>query len=121
MGVFSAGAQLAYLTHNRTFVASHMAEVDQEVATSLFSKTNGFSQSDSSQLDSKRQRKLNRMKAAREALGKEKTNNFMVIKDCQQKDEIKEIKPQHYCRTVSGLPVKSCVHLGGLSGVCLAW
>lgn len=75
-----AGAQLAYLTHNRTFVASHMAEVDQEVATALFSKTNGFSQSDSSQLDSKRQRKLNRMKAAREALGKEKTNNFMVIK-----------------------------------------
>lgn len=59
-------------------MASHMAEVDQEVATALFSRTERIATTDPNQMSSKQQRKLNRMKAVRQALGNENNDKFMV-------------------------------------------
>lgn len=75
---FVKDARATHLSQNRTFMASHMAEVDQEVATALFSRTGGQNKSDSNEMSSKQQRKLNRMKAVRESLGKEKNEKFLV-------------------------------------------
>ncbi|XP_071840726.1 nephrocystin-4-like isoform X2 [Apostichopus japonicus] len=98
-------ARATHLSQNRTFMASHMAEVDQEVATALFSRTGGQNKSDSNEMSSKQQRKLNRMKAVRESLGKEKNEKFLVKKEekVQRSRDLKTIEIQRSLSKKEGI------------------
>ena len=63
-----AGRGLANLTQKRSYLASHMSETDRELATALVSKQErAVLQEANREGDSKRQRKLSRMQAVRQA------------------------------------------------------
>ncbi|XP_041479419.1 nephrocystin-4-like isoform X2 [Lytechinus variegatus] len=96
-GTKQTNASLASLKQKRSYLASHMAEADQELATALFSrrdKTTVALKESNREGDHVKQRKLARMEALRQAHGRENNGltNTLVMKKEEKTQRIRDLK-----------------------------
>ncbi|XP_063965441.1 nephrocystin-4-like isoform X1 [Lytechinus pictus] len=96
-GTKQTNASLASLKQKRSYLASHMAEADQELATALFSrrdKTTVALKESNREGDHMKQRKLARMEALRQAHGRENNGltNTLVMKKEEKTQRIRDLK-----------------------------
>ncbi|XP_071477483.1 nephrocystin-4-like, partial [Diadema antillarum] len=95
-GTKQTSASLANLKQKRSFLASHMAEADQELATVLFSrrdKTTAVLKESNREGDHVKQRKLARMEAVRQQEGRENgLANTLLVKKEEKVQRMRDLK-----------------------------